>query len=248
VDHVLRSAGVASVPATPDARSVSVVVPTMRPAQLEHVLTQMGKQSHRELQVVLVLHGHGEPAGLREQAAGLGVDDLVVLEADRALTLGSCLNLGLDAADGDLVAKVDDDNFYGRHYLRDLVRALDFSGADVAGKWAHLVHLESTGANLLRFPDHEHRFTDLVQGGTLLTRRSLARELLFDDLPRQVDTTFLRRVRRSGGTVYASDRFNFVSVRRADAGSHTWQISEKELMTRSSRLLFYGDPYSHAEV
>ena len=42
---------------------------------------------------------------------------------------------------------MDDDNFYGTHYLTDLVRALDYSGADVVGKWAHLVHLESSGGD-----------------------------------------------------------------------------------------------------
>lgn len=248
VEQVLGAAGVTSKGSTADATTVSVVVPTMRPEQLDHVLRTIGKQTHRDVQLVLVLHGHDVPADLDEQAAAAGVEDLAVRRADRDVTLGACMNLGVEAADGELVAKVDDDNFYGRHYLSDLVRALDYSGADVTGKWAHLVHLEQTGANLLRFAEHEHRFTDLVQGGTLLTRRDLATELLFEDLPRRVDTTFLHRVRRAGGTVYSADRFNFVSVRRADAGSHTWQISEKELLSRSSRLLFYGDPYSHAEA
>ena len=105
------------------------------------------------------------------------------------------MNLGVEAATGDLVAKVDDDNFYGTHYLTDLVRALDYSGADVVGKWAHLVHLESSGATLLRFEKAEHRFVEQVQGGTLLMRRTLAERVRFEDLPRRVDTTFLAKVR-----------------------------------------------------
>jgi hypothetical protein len=128
------------------------------------------------------------------------------------------------------------------------VRALDYSGADVVGKWAHLVHLEATGATLLRFAHAEHRFVEQVQGGTLLMRRDLAERIGFEDLPRRVDTTFLAGVRRAGFTVYAADRFNFVSVRRPDPGSHTWPITDKEIMARSSRLLFYGDPYAHAEA
>jgi spore maturation protein CgeB len=250
VDEVLRSvrlvsAGLAGT--TASEPSVSVVVPTKRPEQLDHVLRTIGQQSHRDLELVLVTHGF-EAEDLPARAAAHGVPDVVVVPADADLTLGACMNLGVAAATRHLVAKVDDDNFYGPHYLTDLVRALDYSGADVVGKWAHLVHLESSGATLLRFAHAEHRFVEQVQGGTLLMRRSLAERVGFDDVPRAVDTTFLSKVRAAGLTVYAADRFNFVSVRRADPGSHTWPISDKEIMARSSRLLFYGDPTNHAEA
>jgi spore maturation protein CgeB len=240
VDTVLRSVGLpASGSTTP---LVSVVVPTKRPEQLDHVLATIARQSHRAIELVLVTHG------FTVETPALDGVDVVVVPADADLTLGACMNLGVEAATGDLVAKVDDDNVYGAHYLTDLVRALDYSGADVVGKWAHLVHLESSGATLLRFEKAEHRFVEQVQGGTLLMRRSVAERIRFEDLPRRVDTTFLAKVRAAGLTVYAADRFNFVSVRRADTGSHTWPISDKELMARSSRLLFYGDPTSHAEA
>lgn len=247
VDTVLRAIDSPLVAET-TGPGVSVIVPTIRPGQLDHVLGEMGKQTYRDLQLVFVLHGFAPPADLEARAAAAGITDLVVRRADADITLGACLNLGVQAADGRLVAKVDDDNYYGRHYFTDLVRALDYSGAEVTGKWAHLVHLESSGANLLRFAEHEHRFTDLVQGGTLLAARDLVAELQFEDLPRRVDTTFLDKVRKGGGTVYSSDRFNFVSVRRADPAMHTWPITEKELLRRSSRLLFYGDPIAHSEA
>jgi spore maturation protein CgeB len=240
VDTVLRSVGLEDSPAT--GPRVSVVVPTKRPEQLDQVLRTIASQSYRSVELVLVTHGFH--VALPE----LDGIDVVVVEAAAELSLGACLNLGVQAATGHLVAKVDDDNFYGTHYLTDLVRALDFSGADVVGKWAHLVHLESSGATLLRFGHAEHRFVEQVQGGTLLMRRALAERIGFEDLPRRVDTTFLAKVRAAGLTVYAADRFNFVSVRRADTGSHTWPISDKEIMARASRLLFYGDPVLHAEA
>jgi spore maturation protein CgeB len=249
VETVLRSVGLAGPPRPEESAlrlsrnpTVSVVVPTRRPEQLEHVLATVARQSYPAVELVLVTHGFTVETPVLD-----GVP-VVVVAADAGLTLGACMNLGVEAASGDLVAKVDDDNFYGTHYLTDLVRALDYSGADVVGKWAHLVHLESSGATLLRFERAEHRFVEQVQGGTLLMRRAVAERIGFEDLPRRVDTTFLAKVRAAGLTVYAADRFNFVSVRRADPGSHTWPISDKELMARSSRLLFYGDPTSHAEA
>ncbi len=248
VESILLSVGIE--PTGPAQPLVSVIVPTHRPDQLDNVLANLGRQSHRRLELVLVTHGFVvDEAELRARAEAAGVPSLVVVAAPAELTLGACMNLGVDAAIGDLVAKVDDDNYYGVHYLTDLVRALDFSGADVVGKWAHFVHLEASDATLLRFASAEHRFVDLVQGGTLLTRRSVVRRIPFADIPRAVDTTFLNSAREAGLTVYAADRFNFVSVRRSDPGSHTWTITDSELLAKSSsHLLFHGQPFAYAEV
>jgi spore maturation protein CgeB len=246
VDTVLASVG---IPTNDRRRTVSAVVPTNRPGQLDNVLEFAGRQSHEGLQLVLVQHGFSvDAAELTAKAKDQGLDDVVVLTADGSLSLGACMNLGVDAADGDLIAKMDDDNVYGRHYLRDLVRAFDYTDAEVVGKWAHLVYLEGSGATVLRFPHAEHRYTNLVQGGTLVVRRDTAVAVRFADLPRRVDTTFLDAVRARGGTVYSADRFNFVSIRRADPSSHTWTISEREILSRASRLMFYGEPFVHAEV
>lgn len=249
VDTVLRAAGITGDAAAAAGPTVSAVVPTRRPEQLDHVLRSIGRQSHRDVELVLVTHGFVPDAeDVRRRADAAGVPSLVLMPADAELTLGACLNLGIDAARGDLVAKLDDDNFYGTHYLTDLVRALDYSGADVVGKWAHLVLLEASGETLLRFADHEHRFVKQVQGGTLLTTRGTADRIRFADLPRAVDTDFLARVHDAGLTVYAADRFNFVSVRRADPASHTWQVSDEEIKERSSRVLDVTDPYALAEA
>jgi hypothetical protein len=220
----------------PSEPLVSVIVPTHRPDQLDNVLANLGRQSHPPPRAGA---GHPRLRGRRGRAARArrgrrGPVDVVVV-APAELTLGACMNLGVDAAIGDLVAKVDDDNYYGTHYLTDLVRALDFSGADVVGKWAHFVHLEASDATLLRFASAEHRFVDLVQGGTLLTRRSVVRRIPFADIPRAVDTTFLNSAREAGLTVYAADRFNFVSVRRSDPGSphldhHRQRAAREELL------------------
>jgi len=249
VESVLQAVGVVSTSSTDVvSTSVSAIVPTRRPGQLDHVLRTLGRQSHRELEVVLVAHGWDLPPDLQERALRHGVERLVVREVDASLSLGAILDLGVQAAGGELVAKIDDDNLYLPYYLTDLVRALDYSRAEVAGKWAHYVHLEASGDVLLRFEQHEHRYTDLVQGGTLLLRRDLASEVGFGDLPRRVDTTFLGKVRAGGGRVYAADRFNFVSCRSADPAAHTWPISDEELLGRSSRVVGHGDPTDLVEA
>src|SRR5581483_7799666 len=54
VDAVLEAAGVHAPRAE---RSISVILATNRPEQLDHALGQVARQLHRPLQLVLVLHG-----------------------------------------------------------------------------------------------------------------------------------------------------------------------------------------------
>jgi len=248
IDTVLAAVGLETP--TRDL-GVSAVVPTMRPGQVDHVLGFVAAQAHAETELVLVTHGFemgGEELRRRAEAAGLDPTRVVVVARPSTDTLGACMNAGVDAASGRYVAKMDDDNVYAAHYLRDLVRAFDYTDAAVVGKWAHYAHLTATGATLLRFPDAEHRYVDLVQGGTLLLERDLAARLRFEDLPRRVDTTFLDKVRAEGGRVYSTDRFNFVSVRASTPDGHTWPISDVELLSRRGVLAFHGDPTVHVTV
>jgi hypothetical protein len=198
---------------------------------------------------VLVLHGlQLNSADLRAQAKELGVSDLTIVEADSSLTLGTCMNLGIDAASGAYIAKMDDDNFYGAHYLTDLLHAFDYTEAGVVGKWAHYVWLRSTDAVVLRYVAAEHTYERRVQGGSMVIEGDLARRLKFADLPRAVDSDLLDRAIAEGVKIYSADRFNFVSVRGTDRQAHTWKVADNTFMTGTGRLVFYGDPRPHADV
>ncbi len=246
VDTILDAVGLVG-PAHAD--SISAVVPTMRPGNVDQVLAFIAAQAHPNVELVLITHGFAiEPGDLRRRAEALGVAHAVSHEAPAEWTLGACMNLGVELAGGHYVAKMDDDNTYSPHYLSDLVRAFSYSDAQVVGKWAHYVHLAASNALALRFAHAEHRYTDLVQGGTILTPRALARSLQFEDLPRRVDTTFLQKVRAQGGRVYSTDRFNYVSRRAATPSGHTWGIADDELLSRGSTIVSYGDGIDHVTV
>jgi glycosyltransferase involved in cell wall biosynthesis len=220
--------------------------------ELDNALDNISRQEHvirGRAELILVLHGLDvKVPELEARARALGVENVTVIQADRELTLGACMNLGVDAASGDLIAKMDDDNYYGQHYLTDLVGAFGYTDAGIVGKWAHYVWLRSTGAVVLRCGYAEHRYDRLVQGGSMLIKGDVARELRFGDLPRAVDTDFLERAREAGVLTYSADRFNYVSIRAADHRSHTWPIADTALMNRAGSLLFYGDPRPHVDV
>ncbi|WP_255218291.1 glycosyltransferase family protein [Janibacter terrae] len=230
IDAVLEAVGLDEHIRAP--RTVTALVSTNRPHQLEHVIGQVGQQRDVTVQLALLMHGFEDEARVRTLAAEHGIDDLVVLHADQQVTLGACLNRLVDAATGDVVAKMDDDDLYGEYYLFDSLQALEYSGADVVGKQAHQMHLEGQGALIVRFPEREHRFTDFVAGPTIVMPRSVALKHRFPDVQIGEDSGLLRRVTKAGGTVYSADRFEFVQVR--GHRKHTWLSSDAELLANAT--------------
>lgn len=225
---------------------ISALVSTFRPEQLEHVFSAAGSQLHVDLQLVLVTHGFEID---RQQFIALqdryDVENVVTRNAAENISLGECLNMCIDAADGDVFSKMDDDDYYAPNYLADMANALSYSRADVVGKRAQYMYFRNSRATILRSPEHEHRFTNLVAGPTLTASSRVFRQFPFLKRGRGEDTNFLRDVADAGGSVYSTDRFNYCQIRN-NVG-HTWDLSDIELMT-TGRISIFGEPFSHVSI
>ena len=232
VDDVLTAAGVAAprVALPP----VSLLVSTNRPHQLRHVFETVAGLVDVEVELCLLTHGFDPADGLAGLRDEFGVENLRHVVGPAEWPLGRCLNELRGIADAEVVAKIDDDDDYGPHYLRDQLFALAYSGADVVGKQAHYVHLAGRELTALRFPEREHKFTDLVMGPTIVTTRSVLAEHPFAELGRGEDTAMLRAVGAAGGRIYSADRFNFVLERRiGTVHRHTWDAADAEILANA---------------
>ncbi len=212
----------------PFPTSVSAVVSTNRPDHLGEVLTTHASQVHGDTELVLVTHGFDAPADLRVRAQNLGIENLQIVEVGDDQPLGVCLNRGIAAASGDVIAKMDDDDVYGAHYLSDQLAALRYSAADLVGKQAHYLHMRGSDIVICRFPEREHRFTDLVMGPTLMAWKSTLLEHQFAERTLGEDTDLQKRLITAGARIYSADRFNFVQVRGSH--SHTWTVEDNLLL------------------
>lgn len=227
----------------PGQGSVSVLASTNRPHQLAHLFAQVGQQTVAP-ELVLVSHGFSpKPSELDGLCEEHGIDNLVHIDAGHDLTLGECLNLSIDAASGTIVAKFDDDDLYGAHYLEDARHALMYSGAQLVGKNAHYMHIESHNATVLRFPEREHKFTNLVMGPTMVGSRETFNLIRFSRKTIGEDTDFQERLLDESGRIYSADRFNFVQMRKR-SHVHTWDIDSAELLG-AGVLHSYGLPAEH---
>lgn len=233
VAQVLEAVGLsASAPKPP---TVSAIVATRRPHQLSHVVDYLCAQREVELELVLGANGfEPDPVELaRAREAGIHV---VVAPQPEGRSLGTTLNDLVAKASGEVVSKMDDDDYYGAWYLFDLLAAMRFSGADVVGKQARYAHFQTTDQAVLLEADRQHVFTTFIAGPTITAAREFVLDVGYQDRSTGEDTAFLRTAMERGGRLYASDKFNFVQVRRGAAGGHTWGMQDEALLGRATTI------------
>ncbi|MEZ0073923.1 hypothetical protein [Planotetraspora sp. GP83] len=214
------------VPSVRNNETISVITAIDGEAELERLLTQVGRQAHRPGQLVIVADGvdaalvektaRQHPALAAEGAGGTqgaAMPDLVVRVAAAPITRGAGLDRALRLAEGDFVAVLDPRDLYGEHYLADLVRHFASTDAEILGKAAFYAHLPEAGATLLRQPEAEHRFLPEVAGGTVLGRRQTLVDLGFADVSEEWGEVLMRQCRADGVRVYSADRYSYVCVR-----------------------------------
>ncbi|WP_394277418.1 glycosyltransferase [Luteococcus sp.] len=227
VDEVLRATGLPGVVGT--NRQVSVVLATKRPHQLDHALGQIAQQVDVDVQVLLGTHDFEPSPELMGRCRDLGLD-VQAVPCPEQWSLGEVLNALVERADAPVVSKMDDDDLYLPHYLADLLAAQRITGAEVVGKYERWVHLAQRDLTVLASPGMAWRRTDFVAGPTITGTREVFREVGFPALNRSEDTGFLRAVREAGGTIVATDPFNFVQMRQGSAGGHSWNVDDDHFL------------------
>ena len=94
--------------------ALSVLLPTIRPQNLERVFQTLAAQRGVKPELVLLTHGFQLSAErLAELSEKSGLYNVVLLEASRDVSLGECLNRCVAAASGQVLTKMDDDDHYG---------------------------------------------------------------------------------------------------------------------------------------
>ncbi|MEO6509575.1 MAG: glycosyltransferase family 2 protein [Nocardioides sp.] len=208
--------------------SVSVVLATRRPDMLGFALRQVRRQAGVDLQLVLAAHGFEPDADvLREH----GPERVVVRPQSSDVLFGDVLNAGVEAADGDLVLKMDDDDWYSSDFVADLLLARSYSGAEMVGTPAEFHYLVEKDVTVRR----GHRaelYAPFIAGGTMLVERGLLREVGgFRSVRRFVDAQLIAAVQRAGAATYRTHGLGYLL--RRNASGHTWQVDDDYLLDPS---------------
>ncbi len=222
---------------SPVAPTVSVVIPsTGRPTLADAIRTVRRQDYASPVEIVVVLDGV-QPSRTARPAALDDVDRVVVLDERRGG--GAARNAGVRAADGDLVAFLDDDDEWMPHKLSTQSAAVladpdpdrlvvssrfvymrEASGDDSGPKPRHLIAADADVATYLFRRRVPHSGRASLYTSSLLCSRQLAEKVPWhDDLPRHQDWDWLIRLQRDGDARIVQAAEPLVRIRTGSPGS-----------------------------
>lgn len=217
--------------------SITAMICTCRPEFVGSALAAMQRQRYPNLEVVLILHGVSRD--LPEVRKALDETELpvTVREVSEDTVFGDALNLGVEAASGEYVTKVDDDDWYGPNHVVDLMNAATYAEADVVGSFTEFVHLEHLDLTIYRPAGGGEKFTKFVAGGTITAKRQTLLDLKgFPSIPKGIDVGLFERVRDAGGRIYRTHGMEYVLSRRMVG--HTWDVEVGYFLKSAERQWF----------
>ena len=213
-DRLLQGTGIRSAPLP----RISAILATKRPEFLADTVRQLQAQTYPAVEVVVVLHGDQWPQELPELDE-LGMATTIV-RAGADHRFGEALNAGVAAASGELITKVDDDDWYGPDHLWDLVLAYEHAGATLVGKAAEWVYLQELDITIRRMTTPTDVNTNTIAGGAFVISREDLRSIGgFRRVSRHVDQALIADVVDARGVPFRTHGFGYVLQRH---GGHTW--------------------------
>ena len=220
----------------PPLPSVSVLLPTLRREFLAGALAHVEQQTYPRLDLVLVLHGDEWPDSLPEvDALEMPVS---VVRVGGSVSFGDALNEGTLAARGDFLAKMDDDDWYSREHIWDLVLAYEHAEADIVGKAAEWLYLAELDITVRRLADGAEWPSRTIAGGTLLMLRDdLRRVGGWRSVGRSVDQELIGAIHDAGGSSFRTHGYGYVLHRHDDG--HTWSI-DSDYFLRDTSVQYRG--------
>lgn len=230
-------------PAITAAPPVSIVLVSRREDLVVPMVKRLANLDYPNFEIIVGLHGIDT-----EMIPDMFLSDipLTVKHFPQNQVFGSVVNEAFSLASGDLVTKIDDDDYYSDEHIWDLVAAHAYSGACLVGKSTTTIYLEEIDTTVRRNYGVKESYTHRVAGGTMLLRKDDLQELGgWPHVPRAVDTALISEVRAHGGSIYQPHDIGYVYVRGSDGG-HTWNTHISTFLRNADEQ--WVGLYAHREL
>ena len=98
--------------------NVTVITPTNSLTSLNNILENFNRQDLKEKELIIIINNNKIDESKWKNLVSK-YNNIKVYKLSENISLGRCLNFGVNKAKFDIIAKFDDDDYYGSKYLSD---------------------------------------------------------------------------------------------------------------------------------
>jgi cellulose synthase/poly-beta-1,6-N-acetylglucosamine synthase-like glycosyltransferase len=217
---------------------VSIITCTIREENINNVFKNYKRQSWKDKELIIILNKDSMDID-RWIKKAKKYRNVQIYQLHERAALGDCLNFGIMKSNYDIIAKFDDDDYYGPDYIKSSMDAFNNKDISIIGKSSVYIYFKNKKA-LIHVSGNENAVTDTVAGATLMFRKEVFQQVQFEKVNRAEDYFFIEECKEKGFTVYSTDRYHFAVIRN-DAEKHTWKIADNELMEWGETITYTDD-------
>jgi hypothetical protein len=138
-------------------------------------------------------------------------------------------------SEGEIIQKMDDDDFYGKDFITNNVMMYDIYKPDLLGQTDYFIYFNETKQLYIRVYFLINQiFSNFVHGGSLSFTK--ASGLLFGDKNRGEDTELLKTANNRKLKIVNSQVFDYCYI-RSSPDNHTWNIPNDDLIRKGRDIL-----------
>ena len=216
---------------------ISIIVSTNRPDYIDKILANYRRQKIGEKELIVVFH-----CDLKKQKVNLDEyrskiehgEKIKIYKLDsQEISFGYALNFAVSMTSYPYVAKFDDDDYYAENFLIDILNAFEYSDAAICGRASFHTFFEANDTLICRKPGVEYQYCTFLPGATLLIRSDVFQNVMFEDIPRDIDGRFCAACIERNYKIFTVDNFNILVMRASDKMKHTWRASDMIVANQS---------------
>ncbi|WP_155992425.1 glycosyltransferase [Fodinicurvata fenggangensis] len=211
---------------------VSMIAVTKRPKNINYIINNYRKQLYLNKELIIINNTNTYIDNTFYD------ESIIIYNIQKEFNIGYCLNYAIRKSKGEYWFKVDDDDYYGKYYISDMVMAYIYSGADAIGKPQYLTYLEDTDIIIGRNAGQKYRKFlnegEYLCGATLSGRKQSNLPEFSHRTRNGNDSEWVRNLYNLGYNIYFSDFLNFVVHRAKNKSGHTWKESDQSIIQKSN--------------
>lgn len=207
---------------------VSIIIPTNKIKYAENIFENYSRCNYKNKELIIILNNNK-----------LNIEDYIkkaekyenvrIYKLDEKISLGYCMNYGVEVSKYNYIAKMDDDDYYASNYILDAVNIFRYVDADIVGKASYFVYYEKYNCMGIMNTEYNNKYTPYIAGSTFFIKKEVFKKVKFRNLSLAEDFNFISDCSKANIKIYSGNRYNYVYMRHKKLSDHTWKISSNDL-------------------